>query len=1070
MQESLSATAYPWSTALYLAERQRHSRNPGAGVHDAQASMRLAYWKSMPAFQDRALFDERLAADGLTETQLQALLQGRSADADDDQDARPAWVDQLALFAYAGPQWSSQRRQRDATALTEAALGGLLSHAYGHMLPQVHALRQRYPALLDDPVALSHSLMVVLLTRLTLVSSRVLVLELNVARLQGQLDGETAEARFDAFQRRLASADGRNALLHEYTVLARTLGRMVAAWEHATSELLERLSADWPDLCATFFAAGEDTRLVAVEPTDGDPHGGGRTVLCLRFASGRRLVYKPRPVAAARHFQGLLAWMNAQDYSNPFRLLTIVDKSTHGWIEFIPYARCTEPEQVHRFYQRLGGVLGVLYLLGGSDIHRENLIAAGEFPMLIDLETLVRPQIRPHAFEAAFYDSVVAVGLLPYQTGGSRTSQGVDLSGVGGHAGQLVPTPTWADKGTDQMRIVQQAEALRAAHNQPSLDTTPCAPTDYCEDVVQGFREAYALLTRHPSSIMAPDGPIGQFAHASIRFLARHTRDYEEIRQASFHPDVLRDGLDRDRVLDHLWAAVRHNPELRVLLGAERTDLIDGDIPLFVTEPHSRHLWDVHGHCYEQFFSLSGMEAVQRRLERASPADMDRQIWIIRMALSPSTGWWHPRDGGPFADPGRPAVVAPPDRARLLAAARAVADRLGALAWRHAGEATWIGPADLYARAWSISGLGHDVYNGLPGLALFLSYLGTVTGEDRYTQIARDVHAALEAIIEHKQHTITDIGAFYGWGGLIYTYLQLGVLWSDEALLDQAERWIERLVPLIEQDRHLDMIGGSAGCLSVLLAFHAVRPQSAALAVAQRCADWLVQQAQPQSTGVGWCTTMSGTTPWTGFSHGTAGIAWVLLELTALTGDPRYRSVALEAIAYERSHRDMATGTWTDLRWQTQDPARNEDGRGAADGAVTAWCNGATGIGLARVRSLAVLDSAATEEVEAAIHATLERGFGENHCLCHGDLGNIELLVEAHRRTSLCRDAILHTVTEYVVASVETGAWRCGIAPGLEPPGLMVGLAGIGYGLLRLADPDRVPSVLYLDPPAGYGR
>jgi len=29
----------------------------------------------------------------------------------------------------------------------------------------------------------------------------------------------------------------------------------------------------------------------------------------------------------------------------------------------------------------------------------------------------------------------------------------------------------------------------------------------------------------------------------------------------------------------------------------------------------------------------------------------------------------------------------------------------------------------------------------------------------------------------------------------------------------------------------------------------------------------------------------------------------------------------------------------------------------------------------------------------------------------------------------------------------------------------MNGLAGIGYGLLRLVHPDRVPSVLVLDPP-----
>ena len=40
------------------------------------------------------------------------------------------------------------------------------------------------------------------------------------------------------------------------------------------------------------------------------------------------------------------------------------------------------------------------------------------------------------------------------------------------------------------------------------------------------------------------------------------------------------------------------------------------------------------------------------------------------------------------------------------------------------------------------------------------------------------------------------------------------------------------------------------------------------------------------------------------------------------------------------------------------------------------------------------------------------------------------------------------------------GGWKCGLPQGHETPGLMMGLAGIGYGLLRLAWPERVPSVL----------
>jgi lantibiotic modifying enzyme len=56
-------------------------------------------------------------------------------------------------------------------------------------------------------------------------------------------------------------------------------------------------------------------------------------------------------------------------------------------------------------------------------------------------------------------------------------------------------------------------------------------------------------------------------------------------------------------------------------------------------------------------------------------------------------------------------------------------------------------------------------------------------------------------------------------------------------------------------------------------------------------------------------------------------------------------------------------------------------------------------------------------------------------------------------------------VAAMVLHSIERDAWLCGNPVEIESPGLMTGLAGIGYGLLRIAAPDRVPSVLALDLP-----
>jgi lantibiotic modifying enzyme len=50
-----------------------------------------------------------------------------------------------------------------------------------------------------------------------------------------------------------------------------------------------------------------------------------------------------------------------------------------------------------------------------------------------------------------------------------------------------------------------------------------------------------------------------------------------------------------------------------------------------------------------------------------------------------------------------------------------------------------------------------------------------------------------------------------------------------------------------------------------------------------------------------------------------------------------------------------------------------------------------------------------------------------------------------------------------VLGSLDQYGARCGTPNEVPTPGLLCGLAGIGYGLLRLGFADQVPSVLLLD-------
>jgi len=75
--------------------------------------------------------------------------------------------------------------------------------------------------------------------------------------------------------------------------------------------------------------------------------------------------------------------------------------------------------------------------------------------------------------------------------------------------------------------------------------------------------------------------------------------------------------------------------------------------------------------------------------------------------------------------------------------------------------------------------------------------------------------------------------------------------------------------------------------------------------------------------------------------------------------------------------------------------------------------------------------------------------------LCHGLFGAADALVELAARASRTSGPLLELAAQVGEAAWwdarDRGRWPCGM-PG-EPPGLMLGLAGIGLSYLRLDDP-----------------
>jgi len=1066
-----------WFRATTLAERIASVRALGHALQGAEANKdvtgrRLQQWCAQRPFTNESMFALRLATEGIIEAEFLVLLgepleslRARFPDI-------PPWLRALSLaFAHHSLPNSvpllTSLGEEPAVGLLNA-IEPLLRHGLGRFREQAQQLIQQRPAAPLSSATLETIFLSDLPRQLLTMLSRTLVLELNVARLEGLLEGATPEDRFQSFVERLRRPEFRLRILREYPVLARQLVMRIDQWVRFVLEFLGRLCADWDVIRHTFSADKDPGVLERLQTRAGDRHRMGRSVVISEFSSGLRLVYKPRSMAADIHFQELVKWFNQRGILPALRTLQILDRGTHGWVQFVTAESCHSEAALSRFYERQGAYLALLHVLAATDFHCENVIAAGQDPVLVDLEAIFHPSLPgsqaelDDEAERLIEGSVLRVGLLPLRVGANAESEGIDFTGLGGAAGQMTHdrVPAWAKAGTDEMQLVRKRMTTTAARNRPSLNASDVNPCDHAEDIAAGFARAYRLLLKCRDELLSSAGPLSSFADDEVRVVLRATNTYGCLLDESFHPDVLRDALDRELLLDWLWIAAESRPYLSKLISAELQDLKNGDIPLFTTRPGSRDLWTSSGQRIRDFFDEPAIAVVRHRLEHLSELDLELQLWFIRASLGASTEY---RDGtqGPAPESLGPQTAN--GREHLLAAACSLGDKLASLAVPSKQGTSWVGLTSEGERFWSISPLRFDLYGGLPGVTLFLAYLGAITQEQRYTVLAQRAAETMLRRLGKNKSSVKSIGAFSGWGGVIYTLSHLGALWREAELLNEAEALVATLPSSIEQDEYLDIIGGAAGCIGGLLSLHDQLPSKRTLQAAAQCGERLVARAQQMEHGVGWLVP-GEPKPLAGFAHGAAGIAWALLKLAAVTGGEHFRTTALAGIAYERSLFSHEAGNWRDLRaWARNHSSSNGDG----EFFMTAWCAGAPGVGLARLSTLEQLDDLTTRgEIDTALKTTLNHGFGLNHSLCHGDLGNIELLLQDGQIFSDSRwHAEASRLGGIIVESIDGNEVLCGTPMRVVTPGLMTGLAGIGYGLLRLAEPLRIPSVLTLEPP-----
>jgi type 2 lantibiotic biosynthesis protein LanM len=1083
-----------WWSALTLRERARIRTAPAAtpsfDTDDLSERTLSKYkkWCAQPPFrEDRKVLDERLATLGLTADDLPWLLEEAPQALTARIGRTLPWRAELDAAYAPRPEEDAPAPAVPVAPHAEGFLTlarPLVERGVARLRRGIAHLAEGFPLRIDtEPV--ERSLTVPLYRELDQLVGRTVVLELNVARLEGTLTAETARGRFEEFARSLGDRERARGLLTEYPVLARLITERVDQWVRHCLSLLTDLARDWAEIRARLPVPEGTSALTEVTPGLGDRHGGGRSVSLLSFDSGFRIIYKPRSLSVDVHFQQLLEWVNRRGGTPHLRTLGMVEAGDHGWMEFVESRPCESPDEVGDFYRRQGVLLCLLHVLHAVDVHFENIIAAGPHPVLVDLETLFHPNHwtigarRVAPANTAIGESVMETGLLPRRKyfAGDDEDTGTETSGLGGPVGQRTPyaVPYWVDQGSDEMRLERGRQVIKdTGANRPSLSGAKVDASAHLEEVIDGFTATYRLLAAAREELLAPEGPVRRFGNDKVRLILRPTVTYALSLVESYHPDVLRDALDRDRLFDHLWIPRERDSVRSVVCASEHRDLTRGDIPLFTMCPSTGHVWDADGFLFPGLLDRPVMASVQDRLRGMGEEDLARQLWFIRASFTALSA--DPEPTAPvrrLSPAGRPAT-----REQLLSAATAIGDRLAELSLRSGDAVDWISLNLVNQRSWALGPAGNDLYFGQWGIALVLGRLGALTGDSSSTRLARRAveqlsrHLSENAAHDHDHGTALreNLGAFHGGPGAVYTLTHLGALWDDPSLTDRALETAGILAGGIGADTRYDILSGTAGLLCVLLGLYEHTKDENVLSYARQCGDHLLDHATPMEQGLAWHSPRFGGTPLAGFSHGASGVAHALIRLHTTTGAETYARAAEQAMDYERSLFSPAAGNWPDLREEQQPQAVAERGEPPY---MTAWCHGAPGVGLARATALRarLCEKTARDELEIAVRTTLSRDLLRDDSLCHGSLGNLDFLSTAAAvldRAEL-REQVLELASGLLRETAERG-WMCGSPGAVETPGLMTGLAGICHGLLRLAEPDLVPSVLMLAPPTAAER
>jgi lantibiotic modifying enzyme len=356
-----------------------------------------------------------------------------------------------------------------------------------------------------------------------------------------------------------------------------------------------------------------------------------------------------------------------------------------------------------------------------------------------------------------------------------------------------------------------------------------------------------------------------------------------------------------------------------------------------------------------------------------------------------------------------------------------------------------------------VKSFGNDLYAGTSGIAFFLSALHSVKQDQLLSETIEGAVNHTLLLADGTPH----FGFYSGKPGIASALIFCGEQMNRKDWIAHGIALLETLKDAEPAVHETDIISGIAGTIPCLVVFAGRYKRPELLQTATRLGHTLYNNATRTEQGWSWLT-IPGTNHLTGYSHGTSGIALSLLQLYKATGEDKFLEAVEGGFSYEHTHFNHAKQNWPDFR---------DNFPKGADGTYNcgmAWCHGAPGIALSRVRANELKTDNEYQRVATIALDTTYRdlqnllsnpAYRINYSLCHGVAGNADILLNSGRPQdkALAEATGMAGIQQYDDTMLP---WPSGTTDAKPTPGLMMGAAGTGYFYLRLSDPARFGTIL----------